>query len=198
MNNNPDIDIDLPASFKVAKIFPTWARASVLTDGKITQHPCGYYPQTIPTDAYTNLAAIPYEQAEELGYQKLDFLHVTVYDHFKSREEIEELVKLEPNWDLLLLPSVSTQLFQLAKHADMLQSVKPKTVQELADVLALIRPGKRNLLKVYLKDKKLGRQLLYSKGQDGYTFKKAHAVSYALVVVLQLHLYSVGAMCFAA
>jgi len=191
LNNTPDIDIDLPGSFNMAKTFPTWVRASLLTENKLTAHPCGYYPQNIPQDPYTKLSAIPYEMAEEIGFQKLDFLHVTVYDHFKSREEIEELVKIEPNWDLLLLPSVSTKLFQLAKHSDMLQSVKPKSILELADVLALIRPGKRNLLNLYLKDRVLGRQLLYSKGKDGsYGFKKAHAVSYAMVVVLQLHLVS--------
>lgn len=140
------------------------------------------------------MSAIPYKDAEAAGYFKIDFLHVNVYDHFTSRDEIKELLKHEPDWTLLEIPSVVAELFQVSKHHDLLSKIKPKSVIELADCLALIRPQKRYLLKYYLEDPTQTREFLYKKepGVDGYAFKKAHAVAYALIIVLQLHLIQAG------
>jgi DNA polymerase III alpha subunit len=142
----------------------------------------------------TGLAAIPYKTAEELGYFKLDFLHVGVYDHFTSREEIQVLIKQEPDWTLLTIPSVVSKLFQISKHHALVSELKPRSVIELADCLALIRPQKRYLLKYYQEDREKTREFLYKKepGADGYAFKKAHAIAYALVIVLELHLIKAG------
>jgi DNA polymerase III alpha subunit len=138
------------------------------------------------------LSAVPYKEAEEMGYLKIDFLHLGVYDHFKTREEIDALVDVEPNWNLLLIPSEQKKLFQLANHGDILNAVKPKNIEELADVLALIRPGKKQLVKLYNAQREATRRILYAKDERGYSFKKSHAIAYAYVIVLQLHLISVG------
>lgn len=164
-----------------------------MRDGELAPHPCGVYLQDVPKDPVTGLAAAPYELAEELNCFKVDFLHLGVYDSFTDRAELTRLVREEPDWKLLLIPSVVKQLFQLSKHADILQAVKPERIEELADCLALIRPQKRYLLDFYFKNQASCRKLLYTKeGGDGYAFKKAHAVAYALVIVLQLHLISKG------
>lgn len=157
---------------------------------ELAPHPCGVYLQSVPKDPLTGLAAAPFELAEELGCFKLDFLHLGVYDNFKSRAEIKRLIALEPDWNLLLIPSVVPGLFQLGKHADLLSAVRPTSIIELADCNALIRPDKRYVLPYYLKDRDSARKLLYLREQDsiGYGFKKSHAVAYALVIVLQLHL----------
>lgn len=162
----------------------------MLRNNELAPHPCGVYLQAVPKDPLTNLAAAPFELAEELECFKLDFLHLGVYDSFTSRAEIKRLIAIEPDWNLLLIPSVVQGLFQLAKHADILSAVKPTSIIELADCNALIRPDKRYLLQYYLKDRRSARKLLYLKeeGSTGYGFKKAHAVAYALVIVLQLHL----------
>jgi DNA polymerase III alpha subunit len=186
-----DIDIDCPTNFVPGKLF-SWARACTVKNKELRPHPCGYYPQNIPRDQITKLSAIPYEEAEELGYLKTDFLHLSVYDHFETREEIDALLEEEPDWGLLLVPSEQVKLFQLAKHGDILTAVKPKCVEELADVLALIRPGKKQLLKLYQSQKESTRRILYAKDESGYSFKKSHAIAYSLVVVLQLHLISAG------
>ena len=89
------------------------------------------------------------------------------------------------------MPSAVLKLFQLAKHYDLLQQIKPSSVEEIADVLALIRPGKSTLLGLYLKDKVVARKMLYLSSED-FSFKRSHAISYALVVVLQLHLIEEG------
>lgn len=183
-----DIDVDTPTSFDPRALFPGWARASVARDGRLTPHPCGVHPQRVAVDPVTGLSAVPYEEAEELGYAKVDFLHLGIYDAVRSRPELEELAGREPDWALLRLPSVQDRLFQLAKHGDLLDQMQPKSLEELADALALIRPGKRQLLGLYLRDRAAGRKLLWRRGEDGYSFKRSHAFAYALVIVVQLHL----------
>lgn len=186
-----DIDIDTPVSFRAEKFFP-WTRASLITNGELSPHTVGYYPQDIAVDPLTKLSAIPYKEAEELGYLKIDFLHLGVYSHFKSRDEINQLLEIEPDWGLLLVPNEQKKLFQLAKHGDLLDTVKPASIEELADCNALIRPGKKQLLKLYISQKEATRRILYAKDERGYTFKKSHAIAYAMVIVLQLHLISAG------
>ena len=185
-----DVDIDVPSTFD-RTIFP-WTRASVLRDGMLTPHPCGMHPQPIPVDPLTGLSAIPYEDAEDIGFFKIDFLHLGVYSFFNTREEIDKLLKKEPDWALLQIQSNHAKLFQLANHGELLLKLKPKSILDLADVLALIRPGKRQLLPLYQKDKGLARPLLWAKGEEGYSFKKSHALGYAYVVWLQLHLIEQG------
>ena len=184
-----DIDIDFPSTFSAEKYFK-WTRASIVKNDELTPHPCGYYPQNISADPITGLSAIPYDVAEDLGYTKIDFLHLNVYNDFSSRQEIEEYIKKEPDWNLLLVPSMQKQLFQLANHADILNAIRPRNIVELADVLALIRPGKKNLVKLYQSHKESTRRILYAKDESGYSFKKSHALAYAYVIILQLHLFA--------
>jgi DNA polymerase III alpha subunit len=186
-----DIDIDFPTSFKPEEIFP-WTRASRVHNGYLVPHTVGVYPQNVPRDHITKLSAIPYEEAEEAGFNKIDMLHLSVYDFFETREEILELLKIEPDWGLLLIPTEQQKLFQLSKHGDVLNEVKPKSIEELADVLALIRPGKRQLAKLYKADRAGTRRILYAKDESGYSFKKSHAIAYSMVIVLQLHLIKTG------
>lgn len=192
MSSSGDIDIDTAPDFKPSTIFPTWPRAAILKDGKLSAHPCGVYPQRMAVDPVTGLAAIPYDQAEDLGYQKIDFLHLSVYQHFKTRAEIDELLKKEPDWSLLQLPSAQAKIFQLGKHGDLLSDLKPRSIMELADIMALIRPGKKAFIGLYKKDREAARKVLFAKDETGYYFKKSHAICYSYVVWLQLHLIEQG------
>lgn len=187
-----DIDIDILPSVDPMKIFPSWVRASVVRDGKLTPHPCGVYPQGIARDPMTKFSAIPYSEAEELGFLKIDFLKLSLLNGLVSRAEIEKFVKAEPNWSLLQLQSNHSKLFQLSKHGEMLQLIKPSNIVELADCMALIRPGKKNFLGLYRKDRESCRKILYAKDEGGYAFKRSHAIAYAYNVVLQLHLIEQG------
>ena len=188
---NPDIDIDIRPDTDIRAIFPEAIRASNVVNAELRPHPCGYYFQSISIDPVTELAAVPYEEAENLGYLKIDFLHNHVYSHFQSHEEIEALLDLEPPWHLLRSPSIVKTLFQLGNHFDLVNQVKPTSIEELADVIALIRPGKREFAGAYVKNKAAIRPLLYLQSED-YSFKKSHASAYALVIVLQLHLIEAG------
>lgn len=187
-----DIDLDLRSDTPISKIFPTWRQAMQVVNGRAMKHPCGIHPQAIPIDPITKLAAIPHKAAQTIGYFKIDMLHNTVYNHFESKDEIEALLEVDPPWDLLKSASVVKQLFQISKHYDLIKRLKPRSIEDLADAIALIRPGKRNLVDKYLENKELIRKFLYDKSDGEYSFKRGHAIAYAQVIVLQLHLASVG------
>lgn len=188
-----DIDIDFPTKFEPNCIFKNAVAASMVKDNDLVKHPCGYYFQAMPIDTVTKLAAIPYEEAEVLGYFKIDFLHLSALDYFNSKQEIRELIAKEPDWTLLLSEENVSKLFQLKRHHDLLRQVRPQSVNEVADCIALIRPNKKHLVNEYLKNRKKTAPLLYRQGSDDKSsFRKSHAVAYALTVVLQLHLISQG------
>jgi len=188
-----DIDVDCRSDFIPTEVFASVVKASLLQDEKLKPHPCGVYFQDVPTDPLSGLSAIPYNQAEDLGCFKVDFLHVHVYDHFTSREEIKELLKHDPDWKLMEIPSVVGQLFQVSKHHELLNQLKPASILELADCLAIIRPQKRYLKDLYLRNRSEARKHLYTKEPgEGYAFKKAHAICYSMVIVLQLHMVKAG------
>jgi len=186
-----DIDIDLEPDFDPTKLFRKIVPASQVKDGELAKHNVGYYFQEIPIDVITGYSAIPYKQTEEFGYYKIDLLKVNILKHFKSKQEMRQLVKEEPDWALLKDESVVKKLFHLGNHYDIVSKVQPTNVQELADVFALIRPHKKVLLDKYLKNPKRLRPELYTKRQAG-DMRKAHAIAYALLIVLQLHLIKQG------
>ena len=188
-----DIDIDFKTSFDPLDIFPTAVRASRIQDGEIKKHPAGIYLQHMPKDKITNLAAIPFNQADDEGFFKIDFLHLSLLDFFESKEEIRHLSQMEPDWFLLRSPDVVSKLFQIHNHFNVVDQIKPMSVQDLADCIAIIRPAKRYLLPAYVKDKVATRKELYVKPDDGRPyFKKAHSIAYSLTIVLQLHLIKAG------
>jgi len=186
-----DIDIDTQSKFNPKDIFPNVTLASMVENGELIKHHVGVYFQNIPKDKQTGLAAIPFREAEDVGFFKIDFLHLTALDCFESKEEIRTLLRIEPDWNLLTIPSVVKKLFQIRDHFEVVDMIKPRSIQELADCIALIRPGKRYLLNAYLKDKKIIRKEIY-KATDKYFFKKSHATAYSATIVLQLHLIKIG------
>jgi len=188
-----DIDIDFRTDFDPLKYFTVAVRASMVEKGELKKHPAGAYLQNIPQDKISKLAAIPYKHAEELGYLKIDFLHLSLLDIFESKREIRGLLKREPDWSMLEDQETVEKLFQIHNHFDIISKVKPKSIDDIADVLAFIRPAKRYLLNTYLEcqtddEKQKVREVLYSKPNRGIWFKKPHSIAYALNIVLQLHL----------
>ena len=65
--------------------------------------------------------------------------------------------------------------------------MKPKSVEELAEVLAVIRPAKRHLLNE--SKEKISKEVWIKPDDGSYYFKKAHAIAYALSIVVQLNLF---------
>jgi hypothetical protein len=110
------------------------------------RHPTGVYFQNIPINPLTGNAAIAYEEAAELGYFKVDFLNNHLYEGVRDSDHLDQLVRREPEWTLLEMPEMVSQLAHIHSHFGVVQSVHPQSVDDLAIVLALMRPGKRHLL----------------------------------------------------
>lgn len=183
-----DIDIDTPSIFDPKDIFPDVTYASMVNNGRFKKHPAGVYFQEVPTEPTQNVACVPYDKAQYFGLFKVDFLHLSLLDSFESKAQIRELMDQEPDWALLQNEEVVPDLFQLKNHFDVLNWIKPTSVQELADCVALIRPGKRFLLDQYKSNPEKTRVELYKQPLPKGCFKKAHAIAYAFNIVLQLHM----------
>ena len=180
-----DIDIDFPDRRQILDIIQHVPAR--LEDGK--KHNTGVYCHSIPYNPLTDTASIDYKLAEERGYFKIDFLNVSAYNGVRNESHMVELLNTEPLWDLLYEKEVCDQLFHINGYHNLLAELKPTSIVELAMVLAMIRPGKKHLIPIC---KEKGFQFIndeiWTKTDDSYFFKKAHAVSYASVIVVQLNL----------
>jgi hypothetical protein len=181
----PDIDIDFLNRASVLDVIKHVPAS--LEDGK--KHNTGVYCHEIPTNPLTGNASIDYKVADARGYFKIDFLNVSAYEGVRSEEHLKELLAAEPLWDLLEDPAVCDQLFHINGYHNLIAKLRPKSIEELSMFLALLRPGKKHLIPVCEKEGFQGiENEIWTKTDDAYFFKKAHAVAYAHVIVVQLNL----------
>jgi len=185
----PDIDIDFADRSKALEHFKHVV-AAIEDNGTFKKHNTGVYCTSVPYNPITGLSTIDYKQAEDSGYFKIDFLNVGVYDGVRDKEHLKQLMETEPLWDLLLQDDFVNLLFHVNGHGSILRQMEPKSIEELAAVLAMIRPAKRYLIG---KDWTTVMTEVWTKPEnDEYYFKKAHAVAYAHVVVVQMNLICEG------
>ena len=185
----PYIDIDFADRTRALDVFKT-VTAAIDDNGTFKKHNTGIYCTAIPYNPITGISTIEYKQAERRGYFKIDFLNVGVYEGVKDRKHLLELMETEPLWDLLLQDDFVNLLFHVNGHGSILRQMEPKSIEELAAVLAMIRPAKRYLIG---KDWTTVMTEVWTKPEnDEYYFKKAHAVAYAHVVVVQMNLICEG------
>jgi hypothetical protein len=181
----PDIDIDFLDRTKALEILDHRI-ASRNQKGKMLKHNTGVYFQEIPHNPFDNLSTLAYNIAEERGYFKIDFLNVNMYDGVRDEEHLIHLLNTEPLWDLLEHEEVVEQLFHISDHHDIVKKLKPTSIEQLAAVLAIIRPAKR-----YLADSDwstIMSDVWKRPEEDLYFFKRSHAIAYAAAIVVQLNL----------
>lgn len=181
----PDIDIDFADRTLALEKFKHVV-AAIEENNTFKKHNTGIYCTTIPYNPVTGISTIDYKQAEERGYFKIDFLNVSVYDKIRNREHLLQLMNTEPIWELLQDNQFVDLLFHLNGHGAILKKTCPTSVEELAAVLAMIRPAKRHLIgeswTTIMKE-------VWTKPENGeYYFKKAHAIAYAHVIIVQMNL----------
>lgn len=182
---NTDIDIDVANRDKLLELIPN-VPAMINDNGRKRKHNTGVYFHEVPSDPYTGLCTLDYKTAEETGFFKLDILNVNIYEKISSDDELDELLSMEPIWDLLEHADIVKELFHIHNHYDIVNTMKPQSVEELAAVLAIIRPAKRHLLG---KDWNTVFASVWEKPtEDTYYFKKAHAISYATAIVVQMNM----------
>lgn len=183
MNKLPDIDIDL-LNRDLALVHLEHKNASMIQHGMRIKHNTGIYVQDIPTD-HMNIASIDYESAEKLGYFKLDLLNNSTYQGIDSIELRDQLINKEPNWDLLHIREIVENLPHISDHYNMVKKLNPRSIEQLAAVLSIIRPAKR-----YLQDETWDTILneIWIKPLDNsYYWKKSHAIAYSVLVIMKLN-----------
>ena len=180
-----DIDIDFFDREQALALFEH-INASRIDNDKLVKHNTGVYLHRVPVNAVTGLCAVPYDEAEEQGYFKIDFLNVGIYKGVKDQEHLVRLLNQEPLWDLLEQDDFVDLLFHVNGHGGILKQMKPTSIEQLAAVLAMIRPAKRHLIG---KDWTTIMNEVWTKPTNGeYYFKKSHSTAYAAAVVVQMNL----------
>jgi len=181
----PDIDIDFVNREEALNLFKH-IPASRLENNKLTKHNTGVYLHEVPVNAEAGTCSIPYNEAEEKGYFKIDFLNVGIYKGIKDEDHLVRLMNTEPLWDLLEQDDFSNLLFHVNGHGNILRQMKPKSIEQLAAVLAVIRPAKRHLIGKSWNEVMSDVWVKPTTGE--YYFKKSHATAYAMAVVVQMNL----------
>ena len=188
---NTDVDIDLYDRDELLKDL-RHVVASMDKDGTHVKHNTGVYLNPMPHNPMTGLAMINYKDAEELGYMKIDFLNNSVYKGVKDEQHLTELAAMEPMWDMLDDEDIIANLFHIGQHAELVIDMKPRSLEQLAMLLAVIRPGKSHLRG---EDWDTVAEDVWEKPEDdSYYFKKSHSFGYAMAIIVQMNLMVEQAM----
>jgi hypothetical protein len=189
MKFQSDIDIDVADRVQALAMLEHTA-ASIIRDDKNTKHNTGVYFTKIPVDPFAGRASLDYEAAEDLGYVKLDVLNVGLYQQITSEQHLQQLMQQEPAWDRLYDPEFCARLIHIGAHYDTLVRMPEavNSIARLAMFLAVIRPAKRHLIGKTWQE--VADSVWERPADDGYYFKKAHAISYAHLVAVNINLIS--------
>jgi hypothetical protein len=187
MKFKSDIDIDV-ANREQALAVLEHTPATIIRDNKHSNHNTGVYFTDIPVDPFTGRASLDYEVAEERGYIKVDILNVGLYQRVNGEEHLQQLMQQEPAWDRLYDPEFCAQLIHIGNHYDTLIKFPEavNTIPRLAMFLACIRPAKRHLIGKAWRE--VAETVWEKPADDGYYFKKAHAISYSHLVAVNMNL----------
>lgn len=179
-----DVDIDLADRTKILDIV-RHVPASIVKEGTYTKHNTGVYFQSIPTVPLEGYSAIDHKEAEAQGWFKVDFLNNNVYKDVRNEAHLTQLLNTEPMWELLEHDEVVKQLYHINNYADVVKAYKPTSIEQLAMILAIIRPAKRHLMGKPFEE--IAETVWDKPEGDEYFFKKAHAIAFASAIVVQLN-----------
>ena len=179
-----DVDIDMENRDNLLSVL-RHIKGSIKRPGGMEKHNTGVYIQPIPHDPLTGLSNIDHKEAEDIGYFKLDVLNNGVYKGISTEGELDDLCAMEPMWNLFGHKEIVEQLFHINNHYDIVSKHMPTNIEQLAMILAMIRPGKRYLVGKSWED--IESQVWLKPENDSYFFKKSHAFSYAMAIIVQLN-----------
>jgi len=189
MLNRGDIDIDF-AHREVALAGLPHTPASIMREGKVTRHNTGVYFHAVPKDPITGLCSLDYNAAEDRGFFKIDMLNVGVYEHVRDEAHLLDLMERPLDWAVFTDPSFVGKLFHLGNYGDLCARLRPTSIEHIAMILALIRPGKKHLQSQCESNgfDSIRDEIWLKTDEDTYSFKKAHAISYAVLVYVHANL----------
>lgn len=181
----PDIDIDFIDRERALSFFD-YTPASRKDENQLIKHNTGIYLHEVPVDPINAISSIDYETAEQQGFFKIDFLNVNIYKGIRNEDHLVSLMDQEPLWDLLEDSDFVSNLFHVNAHSGILRKMKPKSIEQLAAVLAMIRPAKRYLIGQSWEQ--VLSEVWKKPSSEEYYFKKSHATAYAVAIVVQMNL----------
>jgi hypothetical protein len=181
-----DVDIDMADRDQFLQLVPHVPASINHSDGTFTKHNTGVYFQTIPQFPLEQFSCIDYKDAQQDGWFKLDFLNNNVYQLVQSEAHLDRLLGTEPLWELLEHSEFVEKLFHISNYHNIMAQYRPNSVEQLAMLLAVIRPGKRHLLGKSWDE--IAAEVWIKPTNGSYYFKHSHAVAYALVIVVQMNL----------
>lgn len=163
--------------------------ASMLRGDQFINHNTGVYFHNVPVNPFGGSCSLGYDVAERMGCYKIDIINNHIYDDVQNETHLNQLVETPPMWDLLDYPEIVKELAHINNHYELVKDLKPRSIKQLAMLLAMIRPGKRHLVK---KCQQYGWDSLepeiWQNSGDRYTFKKSHAISLSMSIQVQLNL----------
>lgn len=189
MTDLPDVDIEVRDRERVVQLFDH-IPASLESHRRLVKHISGIYLQNIPIHPLSGVAAFHYEDAEELGFYKIDLLSApTPYDGIESMDALRALMAAPIDWSWFLRVDFVQDLFHFhgmvnkeLSMAEVVAYYAPVSIIDLACLVAIKLPAKKYLIgepwetireKIWLREED---------GGSGRQFKKSHAVAYAMVV----------------
>ena len=190
-----DIDIDVKDRNAILQTLPKYVHASIIRDNTIKRHNVGIYLQNIPSLPQTNIekydtlrpiSTMDYEHCSLFeDIVKIDLINNSIYSHVKDNDHLESLLSKEPPWAIFSNADIVNELPHLSGHFEtVLKHHLPiDSVDKLAMVLALIRPGKR-----YLVGKPWDhvKKDIWKPTKD-YYYKKSHAYAYAFSLIVYIN-----------
>ena len=175
-----DIDIDLADRNKLLDLIKH-VPARIVDK----RHNTGVYAHRVPVNPIDGFCTIDYKEVEQ-SFFKIDFLNLGIYNSVASEQHLLELIHREPRWDLLNYREFVEQLFHIGNHYNTVKQHLPQSIEQMAAVLAIIRPGKKHLIGESWD--KIFQQVWVAPTNGEYYFKKSHAFSYAMVVIVHMNL----------
>jgi hypothetical protein len=183
-----DIDIDFANRDQLIELIHV-TPACQTTQEQIRRHNSGVYATDIPWDPVNQCAAVDYETAEQLGYFKIDFLNMTVYQLIRDPEHYKQMLAQESNWSRLWTDSEwAQQLVHIGNYTELLKSMRPDSIPRMAAFISIIRPGKAHLQNQSWD--RVFESVWDGDSSRGFVFKHSHAISYAALVALHMNLLS--------
>ena len=92
-----------------------------------------------PLEGYSTIDP---KQAEEEGWFKVDFPNNHIYKDIIDEQHLDKLIATEPMWELLEHQRSCREIILINNHFDIVKQYKLQSLEQLAMILAIIRPAK--------------------------------------------------------
>jgi len=182
-----DVDIDLADRNKILSLIQH-TPARQLHQEQVRRHNSGVYVTDIPYDPVNDCASIDYQEAEQRGYFKIDFLNMNVYGLIRDQSHYDQMLLKPVPWYRLTELDFCEKIVHVGAHYVTLTKMPNPvdSIVRMAAFISIIRPGKAHLIGKSWSE--IFDQVWDGDTSRGYTFKKSHAMGYAQLVALHMNL----------